>query len=1414
MATSVQPPTLDDEDNYAKWRYDIEMWSLCTNLANNKTGPAIFLALPPSIRDCVRSIPKADVAKEGGLDLILQALDKIYLADANTRAYLCFKEFYSFKRASGVSVPQFLVQFEYLYSKLEQFEIKLPEGVKAFFILNALNVSEDDEKIARTTCGELNYNNMKDAIKRLFGDVNSGNSVTPAVKSEPESVNFTNRYRSRGRGNFRGRSNYRGGRNSFQSYRRENPKDSEGRTWRCFKCNSTRHLARECPMKDVNVTESEYSNEKERVINISLLNIDTTSKEYDALKVTESKQKVSLLLQETLGMAVLDTACSSTIAGKIWFNSFCEMMTDKERKQIQSWKSEKVFVFGDGMPVKAERTVKFPVCINSRINAFITADIVESNLPLLLSHESMRTANIIIDCKRARCEILGENVKLKLTTSGHYALPLSNTLLDGPNKIVLHSVALDKCSKSQKLKKAMKLHRQFAHASREKLIELIKKSKFNDEEFLAAIDEVCRTCEICQKFKRPPLRPVVSMPLGKHFNDTVTLDLKEHVHNESWVLHLIDCFSRYSAARIIKSKKQEVIIKNIYMMWISYFGPPNRFMSDNGGEFNNSAYRSMNEQLNVITCTTPAESPFSNGIVERHNLVVYENMKKVMDEAKCDAETALAWAISAKNALSNKSGYSPNELIFGFNPNSGSVLTDKLPALYPNTENEIVRMNMNARYSAKVGHIEAENSEKIRKALRSKVRSYAEEEYVSGQKVYYKRQNTKGWRGPAVVLGSEGKFVLIRHGGAFHRMHPCQLMKVDRNVEGQAKPLENIIQKELKATKNEERKERSSEKNIIEDEESENERELGENSEEVDAEEVDEHMTEHNDELEIPSRKSQIEYKLNGEWKNGKVMNMQPKRNSKYKNWVNIEGDGEDLCVNFEHVEEWREIPLDNGNDLNEEYVVYLNTQQENLNEVQEAKKKELENMRINNVYEVVPFKGQKTVSTKWIITEKIKEGERKVKARIVAKGFEENNYHLRTDSPTCSRESMRLVVMTTVMMNWKLQTIDFTSAFLQGDEIGRELYLRMPDDVCSQDEVWKLKRCIYGLNDAPRAWYDKVKKVLKDFGGKPSMYDNALYFWHDKDMNLLGILAIHVDDFMYGGSMGFESTVIEKIKKTLRVGSHESGSFKYLGLNVKQHSNEIKIDQKEYVEKIEEIEISKSRSSRKNDELSTEEKTSLKKLAGKLLWVSTNTRPDIAFDVCKVSNPGKSPKVNAIIEANNTVRKLKLSTGCITFPSIGKVKDMQVLVYSDATYASLEDGASQGAYIIFVKGKGDKMAPISWSSKRLDRVTKSPIASETLALSEGADAGVLIAAMLQETFKLPKLPNVNCKTDNASLVETLSSDNLVKDKRLRIDIARIKEMIQNEEICVEWVKGNEQISDCLTKSGASSASLRECMHQ
>ena len=82
----------------------------------------------------------------------------------------------------------------------------------------------------------------------------------------------------------------------------------------------------------------------------------------------------------------------------------------------------------------------------------------------------------------------------------------------------------------------------------------------------------------------------------------------------------------------------------------------------------------MNEKLNIETCTTAVESPFSNGTVEGHNLIIAEAMEKTLEYEKCETEIALAWAISAKNGLQNHLEHSSNELVFGFNINTPSVL--------------------------------------------------------------------------------------------------------------------------------------------------------------------------------------------------------------------------------------------------------------------------------------------------------------------------------------------------------------------------------------------------------------------------------------------------------------------------------------------------------------------------------------------------------------------------------------------------------------------------------------------------------------------------------------------------------------------------------------------------------------------
>ena len=78
---------------------------------------------------------------------------------------------------------------------------------------------------------------------------------------------------------------------------------------------------------------------------------------------------------------------------------------------------------------------------------------------------------------------------------------------------------------------------------------------------------------------------------------------------------------------------------------------------------------------------------------------------KTLQDAKCDMETALAWAISAKTALENHDRYSSNQLVFGTNVNLASVITDLVTALESLTSSDIVRQNLNALLDARVENL-------------------------------------------------------------------------------------------------------------------------------------------------------------------------------------------------------------------------------------------------------------------------------------------------------------------------------------------------------------------------------------------------------------------------------------------------------------------------------------------------------------------------------------------------------------------------------------------------------------------------------------------------------------------------------------------------------------------------------------
>ena len=151
--------------------------------------------------------------------------------------------------------------------------------------------------------------------------------------------------------------------------------------------------------------------------------------------------------------------------------------------------------------------------------------------------------------------------------------------------------------------------------------------------------------------------------------------------------------------------------------WISKFGNCKQYLVDNGGEFVNHDFREMAEKFNIFIMTTAAQAPFQNGTNEKYNGVIGEIVKKVLADTKCTLDVALSWAVAAKNSLENYNGFSPNQLVFGFNPNYPSYLHNELPAQETTTSSDILRQNLNAMHIARQEFIKNESSEKLRRAL-------------------------------------------------------------------------------------------------------------------------------------------------------------------------------------------------------------------------------------------------------------------------------------------------------------------------------------------------------------------------------------------------------------------------------------------------------------------------------------------------------------------------------------------------------------------------------------------------------------------------------------------------------------------------------------------------------------------------
>ena len=123
-------------------------------------------------------------------------------------------------------------------------------------------------------------------------------------------------------------------------------------------------------------------------------------------------------------------------------------------------------------------------------------------------------------------------------------------------------------------------------------------------------------------------------------------------------------------------------------------------------------------------------------------------------------------------------------------------------------------------------------------------------------------------------------------------------------------------------------------------------------------------------------------------------------------------------------------------------------------------------------VVDCVEDRGQRRISTRWVVTEKQHpDGTRRPKARLVVRGYEECE-NLQKDAPTASKTSLRVAFGLGTDNNWDIETIDIKAAFLQSQHIKREVYVTPPKEVQLENGIGRLRKPVYGLIDAAKTCF------------------------------------------------------------------------------------------------------------------------------------------------------------------------------------------------------------------------------------------------------------------------------------------------------------------------------------------------------
>eukprot|EP00435_Cladocopium_sp_Y103_P026803 s2064_g6.t1 len=392
-------------------------------------------------------------------------------------------------------------------------------------------------------------------------------------------------------------------------------------------------------------------------------------------------------------------------------------------------------------------------------------------------------------------------------------------------------------------------------------------------------------------------------------------------------------------------------------------------------------------------------------------------------------------------------------------------------------------------------------------------------------------------------------------------------------------------------------------------------------------------------------------------------------------------------------------------------------------------------------------------VAGRWVLTvKKDKDGNfQKCKARWVLKGFQDKQKNSQqTDSPAASRAGFRCATQLAANAQWDLYHMDLKTAFLQGEAYDetRDIICQIPPEYGYPPYIGaRLKKPGYGLNDAPRRWWQIIDKALLACGLVPTRADRCTYILYDessrKKSNFApsvdkhgqvsiseaidhlmdpvarnnaqgrrphGFICLHVDDLFMGGDKVFEDKVLTSLRKDFAVGPEDKNDVMFVGQRIKWKTHDkygpyISVDQKLVVDAVEEVKIDKTL--KDNIQCNPQLHTAYRSALGQLNWLQSRTQVHLCYKFSRCASAASSPTIGDVREINKVVRTLKSQYVDGRFwPLKGQ---QRILGMPDASYRNNSDKSSQRAHVIFLAE--DRKIP-SKTSYRSSGYDKKPDAS------------------------------------------------------------------------------------------------------